>query len=163
MTGLLKNVEIVEATMHDLTAVQPLIMELLDAVEQVESVSMECAAENFCQIINDPMHHVMVARVGTSVAGLVNVAIRRTIVHRKLSGLIDELVVSKEYSGRGIGRRLLLEAVNKCREIGCCEVEVSTERRNTRAREFYRNCGFGEDAVLFEMHFEDEDRGYMRR
>jgi RimJ/RimL family protein N-acetyltransferase len=35
---------------------------------------------------------------------------------------------------------------------GCCEVEVSTEASNQRARKFYRGCGFGYEGVLFELH-----------
>jgi ribosomal protein S18 acetylase RimI-like enzyme len=37
---------------------------------------------------------------------------------------------------------------------GCCEIEVSTERSNEAAQEFYRRHGFSHEAVLFE---EDED------
>jgi RimJ/RimL family protein N-acetyltransferase len=32
-------------------------------------------------------------------------------------------------------------------------VEVSPERSNQRAQEFYRRCGFDEEGVLFELHF----------
>ena len=40
--------------------------------------------------------------------------------------------------------------IERCRELGCCEVEVSTKMTNTAAREFYKRCGFDEDAVLLE-------------
>jgi RimJ/RimL family protein N-acetyltransferase len=36
-------------------------------------------------------------------------------------------------------------------ELGCCEVEVSTEKSNAKARRFYKSCGFAEDAVLMEI------------
>jgi GNAT superfamily N-acetyltransferase len=64
--------------------------------------------------------------------------------------LIDELVVAKTYRGRGIGKVLIEAATDKCRELGCCEVEVSTEMTNDKARAFYKSCGFKEDSVLLE-------------
>ncbi len=36
------------------------------------------------------------------------------------------------------------KVIEKCRESGCCELEVSTMTRNKKAREFYRKCGFEE-------------------
>ncbi len=49
----------------------------------------------------------------------------------------------------------LIGAVKKkCREIGCSEVEVSTEKSNTAARRFYKSCGFDEKALLLEMDLE---------
>ena len=75
-------------------------------------------------------------------------------MHPLPSGLIDELVVTKESRNSGIGKRLILAAADKRRELGCCEVEVSTEKSNTKARGFYQSCGFDEDAVLLEMDLE---------
>ncbi|WP_461865111.1 GNAT family N-acetyltransferase [Thermococcus sp.] len=67
---------------------------------------------------------------------------------------MDELVVSGEHRGEGIGRKLIEAAVELCRELGCVEVEVSTEIGNLKAREFYRSMGFEETAVLLEMNLE---------
>jgi ribosomal protein S18 acetylase RimI-like enzyme len=86
------------------------------------------------------------------VVGFINFTTRRTVLHGGLSGLIDELVVAEEYRRRGIGKRLVAAAVDKCRQLGCREVEVSTQKTNLEAREFYKDCGFEEHAVLLEMH-----------
>jgi RimJ/RimL family protein N-acetyltransferase len=42
-----------------------------------------------------------------------------------------------------------------CQNLGCDEIEVSTEKENTKARDFYKNCGFDEDAVLLERGLGD--------
>jgi GNAT superfamily N-acetyltransferase len=65
--------------------------------------------------------------------------------------MIDELVVTKEYQGKGIGKQLVLATIEKCKQLGCCEVEVSTEKTNVKARKFYRNCGFDKREILFEV------------
>jgi hypothetical protein len=35
--------------------------------------------------------------------------------------------------------------------LGCCELEVSSLKSNTAARDFYKKCGFEEEALLLEM------------
>ncbi len=90
------------------------------------------------------------AEHGKTVVGFVHFVTRGTVTHRGLSGLIDEFVVAKGFREAGIGRRLLLASIQRCRELGCCEVEVSTERTNKSARAFYRSCGFEERGILLE-------------
>ena len=75
-------------------------------------------------------------------------------MHPGPSGLIDELVVSESSRGRGIGKKLIEAVTEKCRELGCSEVEVSTEQSNTAARQFYKSCGFDGESVLLEMDLE---------
>lgn len=94
----------------------------------------------------------MVAEVGRTVVGLVHFTTRKTILHRNPSGLIDELIVAKNCRRVGIGRRLLLAVIHRCRELGCCEAEVSTEKTNRISRKLYKNCGFEERGILLEMH-----------
>lgn len=52
--------------------------------------------------------------------------------------MIDEIAVAESHGGQGIGRQLVLAAMEECRRLGCCELEVSTEKTNAAAREFYR-------------------------
>ena len=52
-----------------------------------------------------------------------------------------------------------MAAVKKCTEIGCAEIEVSTEKNNSNALEFYRKCGFKKSAILLEMHIQKLIKG----
>jgi ribosomal protein S18 acetylase RimI-like enzyme len=101
--------------------------------------------------MQDPDNYMLVAKDNEHILGFVNFTTRKTIMHPGPSGLIDELVVSKSSRGSGIGKRLIAAVIERCRELGCCEVEVSTEKSNARARRFYKSCGFDEDAVLLEI------------
>jgi ribosomal protein S18 acetylase RimI-like enzyme len=142
------------ATEADLPSIKPLLLELMDLRDNTEGFNIEQAFENCRSLIKDPVHHLLLAKDKDKVVGLVNFTIRKTILHPGPSGLIDELVVSRSYRGKGIGEKLLSAAIEKCRELGCCEVEVSTEKSNSLAREFYQRCGFKEDAVLLEINLE---------
>jgi ribosomal protein S18 acetylase RimI-like enzyme len=140
-----------EARETDIPAIEELIGELLDAVENAGGLDREAAVENCRALIRDPQSHVLVAQVGSELAGFINFTTRKTILHSKTSGLIDELVVARDYRGEGLGGILIEAAIAKCREIGCGEVEVSTERSNLKAREFYKKLGFDEEAFLLEL------------
>jgi ribosomal protein S18 acetylase RimI-like enzyme len=149
------EVSIEKATEADLPMLEPLIQELRHTMENPPDTDAGLAVDNCRILLGDPDHHVLVAKLAGSVVGFVNFATRRTIMHARASGLIDELIVAEKYRGQGIGKRLVGAVVARCRQLGCDEVEVSTEKTNTQAREFYKRCGFEEDSVLLEKHFED--------
>lgn len=152
---VLNEIKIDTATEADLPSIRLLLQELIDAMTNTKGFDAEQSIENCRILIKDPAHHMFVARDKNNILGFVNITIRKTIIHPRPSGLIDELIVSRGSRSLGIGKQLILAAINKCRALGCCEVEVSTEKSNIKARRFYKTCGFEEDAVLLEIHLEE--------
>jgi GNAT superfamily N-acetyltransferase len=148
MMNELINIE--SATCADLPKIEPLLRDLIEAIYDSYKMDAETAMENCRQMIDDLYSHILLARVEKDVVGFVNFTMRRTVLHHAPSGLIDELIVAKVYRGKGIGKQLIEAAIKKCRELDCCEIEVSTEKTNKKARAFYKKCGFDEDAVLLE-------------
>jgi len=140
-----------EAKESDLLTIGKLTLELIEDMGDTKGINIKLIANNCQNFLNEANSHIMVAEIKGIVVGLVNFTIRKTILHRGLSGLIDELIVAESYRGKGIGRQLLSSAIEKSRQLGCCEVEVSTEKTNTKAREFYRQCSFTERGILFEI------------
>ena len=140
-----------EAKESDLLTIGKLTLELIEAMGNTEGVDTKLITENCLNLLNEVNSHILVAEIEGVVAGFVNFTTRKTILHRSLSGLIDELIVAKSYRGKAIGKQFLISAIKKRRQLGCCEVEVSTEKTNTKAREFYRQYGFTERGVFFEM------------
>lgn len=140
-----------EAKASDLLTIRQLTLELIEAMSDAEGIDIKLIAENCRNLFSEANSYILVAEIGGVVVGFVNFTTRKTILHRGLSGLIDELTIAKSYRGKGIGRQLLSSAIEKSRQLGCCEVEVSTEKTNIKAREFYRQCGFMERGVLFEI------------
>ncbi|MBA7556367.1 hypothetical protein ES705_49072 [subsurface metagenome] len=139
-----------EAKESDLLTIKKLTLELIEAMGNTEGIDIKLIAENCQNLLSEANSYILVAEIGGVVAGFVNFTTRKTILHRGLSGLIDELIIAKNYRGKGIGRQLLSSAIKKSRQLGCCEVEVSTEKTNAKARKFYRQCGFTERGVLLE-------------
>jgi len=147
----MKDIVIREARKSDLPAIQRLLAELVNVMDDTEGIDIGIATRTCGHLMKDACSHFLLATAqGTSV-GFIHFSIRQTVLHRGPSATIDELVVTKEYQGKGIGRQLVLATIESCKRLGCCEVEVSTEQTNTEARKFYKKCGFDKTEVLFEV------------
>ncbi len=140
-----------EAKESDLLTIRQLTLELIETMGDTKGIDIKLVAENCRNLLSEANSHILVAEIEGITVGFVNFTTRKTILHRGLSGLIDEFIVTKSYHGKGVGRQLLSIAIEKSRQLGCCEVEVSTEKTNIKAREFYIQCGFTERGVLFEI------------
>ena len=140
-----------EAKESDLLTIRQLTFELIETMGDNEGIDIKLIAENCQNLLSEANSYILVAEIEGVVVGFINFTTRKTILHRGLSGLIDEIIIAESYRGKGIGKQLLSSAIEKSRQLGCCEVEVSTEKTNIKAREFYRQCGFTERGVLFEI------------
>ena len=147
----MQNIRIRKATKSDLPVIGKLLAELIHAMDNTEGIDIGIAFKTCEHLVNGAGPHFLVATAEAIPVGFINLAVRQTILHRSPSATIDELVVAKEYQGKGVGKQLVLAAIEECKRLGCCEVEVSTEKRNEKARRFYKKCGFEEKGMLFEV------------
>lgn len=139
-----------KAKKSDLPAIRKLLAELINAMDDTEGIDVGIALETCGQLLNDARSHFLMATAQEAPVGFIHFTIRQTVLHRGPSAMIDELVVTKEYRDKGIGKQLVLATIETCKRLGCCEVEVSTEKTNDKARKFYKKCGFEERGILFE-------------
>jgi len=140
-----------KARKSDLPAVRRLLAELTNAMDDTECVDMQVTPGTWEHLLSDARSNLLVATARETPIGLIHFTIRQTVLHRSPSAMIDELIVTNESQGKGIGKQLVLAAIERCRQLGCCEVEVSTEQTNLKARRFYRKCGFDKEEILFEL------------
>ncbi len=153
MAGVdVNNILIRRAIKSDIPTVSKLAIELIDSVKNSEGIAEDVLSNNSRNALANPNSYILVAETEGKVMGFISFMIRKTIIHCGLCGLIDELVVSKRYRRKGVGKELINAAVEECRKLRCCEVELSTEFANVNAREFYKHCGFEETGVIFEKH-----------
>ena len=148
----MNNVLIRKAKKSDLPAIGRLLAELINVMDDTEGIDIGIALKTCEHHLNDAGSHFLVAEIKGTPVGFINFTVRQTILHRSPSALIDELVVAKEYQGKGAGEQLVLAAIEICKQLGCCEIEVSTEKTNIKARKFYKKCGFNERGALFEVN-----------
>lgn len=85
----------------------------------------------------EPGGAVLIARIGTEVVGCAGLAPTRP-------GVVDlvKMAVSPAHQGHGIGRALLVAAIDKARALGCTRVELESNRRLGPAVHLYEAVGF---------------------
>lgn len=82
-----------------------------------------------------------VADVHQRVIGFVTLYYFDVLHHGGQIASIQELVVTEEFRGRGVGRSLLNFVKEQLREKHCCGLEVATDLLHGGARSFYQKCG----------------------
>ncbi|GGR24572.1 GNAT family N-acetyltransferase [Deinococcus ruber] len=99
-------------------------------------VHPEYTAEFFA----DPRHHLAVALDGETVVGMAS-GIRYVHPDKAPELFINEVGVSPEYQGQGLGRRMLDALIAHAKALGCVAAWVLTEEENTVARKLYASVG----------------------
>jgi ribosomal protein S18 acetylase RimI-like enzyme len=103
--------------------------------------------------LRSPDSRILVAERDGTLLGMLSYSIRSSLFHAGESCTIEELVVSAEHRGRGIGGRLLSRAIREAEKRGCAEVSLSTEKDNARAISLYKKHGLTEEFLYLEKHF----------
>jgi ribosomal protein S18 acetylase RimI-like enzyme len=78
------------------------------------------------------------------------------IYRLKEYGFIQDVWVEPEYRNEGLGRQLVMLAIEKLRAMGVTQIRLDTAAPNDAARAMFNSCGFRISGV--EMLNEIEDR-----
>jgi ribosomal protein S18 acetylase RimI-like enzyme len=57
-------------------------------------------------------------------------------------GFIHDLWVEEDYRNEGLGRQLVMRAIERFRELGVPQVRLDTAAANDAARKLFASCGF---------------------
>jgi ribosomal protein S18 acetylase RimI-like enzyme len=96
---------------------------------------------------------IVVAEEQGKILGLLNYFIRFSLSHAAEACFIEDLVVDERVRDKGIGSALMTELFDRLKSLNCAEVTLTVVPENTRAIQFYRNCGLTEQIVCLEKHF----------
>ncbi|TVX95326.1 GNAT family N-acetyltransferase [Cohnella terricola] len=72
---------------------------------------------------------------------------------------IVNITVNELYQGIGIGRSLVLRAIDEAKVLGAKTIEIGTANSSFKQLKLYQSCGFrmvGVDIGFFERHYEEE-------
>lgn len=94
-----------------------------------------------------PAASSLLAYIDGEVVGLANLMTTFSSFAAKPLLNIHDIAVSKEYRGRGIGRKLFDEIHKLAAEMGACKVTLEVLEGNEPARALYASLGYG-DYVL---------------
>ena len=124
----------------------PALSELLSALFSQEAEftpNSEAQAKGLNQIIGNPeVGAVLVAREGGQVIGMVNLLFTVSTALGGQVALLEDMVVSSQARGAGVGSELLDHAISFARAQGCKRITLLTDRENESAQRFYGKKGF---------------------
>ena len=139
----MEEVTIDTARPEDLPALSDLLAELF-SLETDFTVDRERQIRGLRMILDTPERGtVLVARESRgTVVGMVSLQLLVSTAAGGISGQIEDLVIQRELRFRGLGSRLLREAIAWGRARGSCRFQLSADIRNLSALSFYKRRGF---------------------
>lgn len=100
--------------------------------------------------------HLLVADIGGKVVGYIAIM----DLDRKTSKIVS-FAVKREFRGKGIGKRLLSKAIERCREKGRSRMLLEVRVSNYVAQNLYKKMGFRVVEVIPNYYHDGEDAYLM--
>ncbi len=105
----------------------------------------ELDRQGFLRIFNENLNNrdicYFVAIMNGCVAGFLSLHVQRLLHHAALIGEIQEIVVSHDCRGRGIGQALFERIRIVAKDAGCVQLEVCCRKERMRSFDFYQKMG----------------------
>jgi GNAT superfamily N-acetyltransferase len=70
------------------------------------------------------------------------------------SGVVEDVAVSPDYRGRGVGRAMMMHAREQCRQESCYKFVLSSNLKRAEAHAFYEALGFEKHGLSFRVELE---------
>ncbi len=138
------------------TATSADIPQMCDLLSQLFSIESDFSPEREKQsgglnlLISDMSGSaaVFVAEEAGGIVGMCSVQLLVSTAEGGPVGLVEDLIVQREYRGRGIGTGLLWEIVRWCGSKKISRLQLLRDADNTKARTFYIGNGWSDTKLL---------------
>lgn len=108
----------------------------------------------FDTIHSDPHQHLLCTVDGDKIIGMLQLSIITYLTYRGGSrAQIEGVRTHKEHRGQGIGKKMILRAIEIAREMDCHLVQLTTDKKRPEALAFYKNIGFVDSHEGMKLHF----------
>jgi len=139
------NLEFRQATRADLPEiVRMLADDFLGAQrERYENPLPESYLKAFEEIEADKNNELIVVEKDGEIIGTLQITFTPSISFQGgKRATVESVRVDEKYRGQGIGKELMLFAINRAREEKCVSMQLTTNADRTDAHRFYENLGF---------------------
>ncbi len=148
------NTVIREAKAEDIPSILSLYSEIDLSGEA--SLSIEKAQERFSRIQSYPDYHIYVAVHEGHIIGTFALLIMDNLAHNGApSGVVEGVVMRKDWQAKGIGKQLMNYAMRKCIEAKCYKMMLSSNTVREGAHKFYESLGFRKHGYSFVVQLEE--------
>ena len=115
-------------------------LESLDFLRKASNIDKNKAREILKKIKQNPDHIIHVAIDNNKIVGSTTLLIEQKFIHDGgLVGHIEDVVVRKEYEGRGIGIKLVMSMLECAKEKNCYKTILDCK---DDVKQFYERIGF---------------------
>src|SRR5512133_1667862 len=91
---------------------------------------------------------VFVLRRNGAIVGMINLLFTISTAEGGFVILLEDLVVHKQYQGKGYGRKILQHDIDFAKQKNFLRVKLLTDRTQNVAQEFFRHHGFVESSMI---------------
>jgi len=145
---LLTGLVIRKASQQDLGAILALYAE--PDIDAGHVLDLSGAQRIYERMQRYPNYATYVAVLEGKVVGTFSLLIMDNLAHMGApSGVVEDVVVHSRWRGRGVGRRMMRFAMERCREAGCYKLALSSNRKRADAHRFYESLGFVQHGYSF--------------
>jgi GNAT superfamily N-acetyltransferase len=118
-----------------------LIAPIADMLAQLTAREYPFGEQELRAIIEDSASKLFVMRDDERIMGMLTLGHYTSPTGRKV--WVEDVVVSADYRGKGLGRRLINHAIAYCREnLSPCTLMLTSNPARVAANELYRTSGF---------------------
>ncbi|MDA0756866.1 MAG: GNAT family N-acetyltransferase [Crenarchaeota archaeon] len=119
-------------------------LESLDSLRKTSNLDREIVKDILRKIIANPDHIIQVAEIDGKIVGSTTLLIEQKFIHDGgRVGHIEDVVVSKEYEGRGIGIKLVSSLLEKAKMMNCYKTILDCQ---DELIPFYERIGFKQES-----------------
>jgi GNAT superfamily N-acetyltransferase len=130
----------------------PALCELLSILFSQEAEfkpNQEAQSRGLASIIKNPeIGLIIVARQDNQIIGMANLLYTISTALGDRVAILEDMVVSPDARGFGVGSSLLTQAILFAKCSGCKQITLLTDRTNQSAQRFYQKHGFGFSAMI---------------
>jgi GNAT superfamily N-acetyltransferase len=156
------NLEIRAATETDLPSILALYVDVEDGGPVL---SIEEARSIFVRMKTYPDYTIYVAMLDGSIVGTFELLIMDNLAHMGApSGVLEDVVVHRDWRGKGVGKQMVRFAMDRCRERGCYKLALSSNLKREAAHRFYDGLSFQRHGYSFVVELDRaSERGNLLR
>jgi GNAT superfamily N-acetyltransferase len=124
-------------------------------MDKGQVLSVQKAQEIFELFSHYPNYRLFVAVTKNQpevILGTFALLIMNNLAHMgSSSAIVEDVVVSKNHQGQGIGQMMMFHAMELARKAQCYKLILSSNHKRQRAHDFYRKLGFSEHGLSFHV------------
>jgi len=115
-------------------------LETLDFIRKTSGIDKNKAKEILKKIKQTPNHIIHVAVDDNKIVGSTTLLVEQKFIHDGgLVGHIEDVVVRKDYEGKGIGIKLVISMLERAKEKNCYKTILDCK---DDVKQFYERIGF---------------------